>query len=181
LFLNGIHSPTWDFIFEWITGRAIWFPIIIVPLILSASKHKWKTLYFFLFMTLLFTMSEQISVQLFKNVFERLRPCHNETISSLVHIINGHCGGQYGFVSSHATNSFALAMFISLFLRNHYRFIFPILLFWAVSVSYSRIYVGVHYPADILGGAILGTVIALFVYHLMKYINNRFNLKIDMS
>ena len=123
--------------------------------------------------------SDQASVQLFKNVFERLRPCHNPDINTMIHI-TGSCGAKYGFVSSHAANSFALAVFVGLLLRHHYRYIMTGMLLWAALVSYSRIYVGVHYPGDILGGAILGGVIALFIYALMKYINHRFNLKITL-
>jgi undecaprenyl-diphosphatase len=170
----------WDIIFGWITSKTSWIPLYILLLTLTAFKYKWKTLYVGLFIGLLFALADQTSVQLFKNVFERLRPCHNPDITSVVHIINGHCGGKFGFVSSHATNSFALAVFIGFFLRSHYRFIFPLMVFWAALVSYSRIYVGVHYPADILCGAILGTIIAIFVYYLMKYINKRFNLKIEI-
>lgn len=145
-----------------------------------AFKYKWKTVIIGVFIGLLFLLADQISVQLFKNVFERLRPCHNPEITSMVHIINNHCGGRFGFVSSHAANSFALAIFTGLLLKNHYRFIFPVIVFWAVLVSYSRIYVGVHYPADILGGAILGTAVAFFVFYLMKFMNQRFNFKIEI-
>lgn len=115
----------------------------------------------------------------FKDVFERLRPCHNPNIASLVHVVDG-CGGKYGFVSSHASNSFALALFIGLLLRKHYKYFLPLMVFWAALVSYSRIYVGVHYPADILGGAILGSLIGIFVYWLMKKLNAKFNFKLQL-
>ena len=164
---------------EVITGRAIWVPVIVLVLTLSSYQFKWRAFYVVAFLALLFSLADQTSVLLFKNVFERLRPCHNATITDIVHTINNHCGGKFGFVSSHASNSFALAVFSGLLLRKYYRFIFPALVFWAALVSYSRIYVGVHYPGDILGGAILGSVIAIFVYHLMKYVNMRFNLKIE--
>ena len=179
LFLNGINSPTWDIIFGWITSKTSWIPLYVLLLTMIAFKYKWKTILIGIFIGLLFVLADQISVQLFKNVFERLRPCHNPEIASIVHTL-GRCGGQFGFVSSHASNSFALAIFTGLLLRNHYRFIFPLIVFWAVLVSYSRIYVGVHYPADVLGGAILGTIVAIFVYYLMKFINKRFNLKIEL-
>lgn len=124
-------------------------------------------------------MGDRISVMAFKDVFQRFRPCHNPDIASLVHLVDG-CGGKFGFVSSHAANSFALALFTGLLLRKHYKYILPIMLFWAALVSYSRIYVGVHYPGDILGGAILGTVIGIFVYWLMKIVNKRFNLNLKL-
>lgn len=171
----------WDIIFKWITSKSSWAPLYIILIALIAFKFKWKTLYIVLFIGILILLGDQISVQLFKNVFERFRPCHNADISAIVHTINEKCGGKFGFVSSHATNSFALAIFIGLLLKTHYKFIFLIMLFWATLVSYSRIYVGVHYPGDILGGAILGTLIAIVTYHLMKSTNKRFNLKIVLN
>ena len=124
-------------------------------------------------------MGDQISVKLFKDVFERLRPCHNPMITDMVHTLHGKCGGQFGFVSSHATNSFALAIFSGLLLRSRYKYILLIMLFWAACVSYSRVYVGVHYPGDILGGAILGSVVGFTVFGLMKLVNRKLNLKIE--
>ena len=98
-------------------------------------------------------------------------------LNGLVHLVDGK-GGEYGFVSSHATNSFALAVFSILLLRNQYKFIVPLMLFWALLVSYSRLYVGVHYPADLVGGAVLGAVVAFFVFWLLKISNQKLKLKI---
>jgi len=179
--LNGIHSPIWDIVFEWVTDKHSWIPFYILLVVITALKHKWKTVLIGIFIAVLILASDQISVHLFKNVFERLRPCHNSELTALVHIINGKCGGKYGFVSSHAANSFATAVFVGLLLKNHYRFLMGGMLFWAALVSYSRIYVGVHYPADVLFGGILGALIAIFVYLLMKYVNHRFNLKIMLN
>ncbi len=122
-----------------------------------------------------------MSVHLFKDVFERLRPCHNPEIADKVHTLYGYCGGMYGFVSSHASNSFSLAVFSGLMLKNHYRFALILMLLWALLVSYSRIYAGVHYPGDILAGAILGSVIGIFVFWIMKLANRQFNLKIELG
>ena len=177
LLLNGLHSPFWDVVFSWITSRTSWIPVCGFLVLLLAFRNKWQTLYFVLIFGLLFTLSDQISVQLFKNVFERLRPSHQPALEGLVHVV-GTRGGQFGFVSSHATNSFALAVFMGLIWRKHYRFVFPLMLLWAILVSYSRIYVGVHYPGDILGGAILGSIIAIFVYYLTKWMNTKIRLKI---
>ena len=131
------------------------------------------------FIGLLFLIGDQSSVKLFKDVFERLRPCHNPEITDLVHTLYGKCGGQYGFVSSHATNSFALAIFSGFLLKSKYKYILPLMLLWAALVSYSRIYVGVHYPADILGGMILGSIVGILVFWLMKFSNTRLGLKIE--
>lgn len=119
--------------------------------------------------------ADQFSVHFFKNVFLRYRPCHNLAIADLVHVVDG-CGGKYGFVSSHATNTFGLAVYLGLILKPHIKWMFIALLAWATLVSYSRVYVGVHYPADILGGAILGSLIALFYVFLYRLIVKKTNL-----
>ncbi len=139
-----------------------------------------KTLYIGLFLGLLLLVGDRTSVMLFKDVFERLRPCHNPELANLVHIINGKCGGQYGFLSSHATNSFALAIFTGLLFKKHYKYMMVSMLIWAAVVSYSRVYVGVHFPADILCGAILGSVVGFGVFKLMKFTNSKFNFKIEL-
>ena len=181
LFLNGMHNETFDFLFSWITNKYTWIPLYLILIGMIIHKFKWRGLYVLLFIALLITMSDQVSVQLFKNTVQRLRPCHNVDLSGLVHIIDGHCGGQYGFVSSHATTSFALATFFGLVLRKHYKFILALLMLWAVIVAYSRIYVGVHYVGDVLVGGIIGTFIGIFVLTVLKYVNRRFNLNIPLS
>ena len=181
LFLNSKHSPFWDIVFSFITGKISWLPLYLFLFCLTAIKYKWKTVYIGLSLAILFGLGDQISVKLFKDVFERLRPCHQPEIAHLVHIINGKCGGRYGFVSSHATNSFALAIYIGLLLKQHYKILLPGLLFWASLVAYSRIYVGVHYPGDIIGGTILGIGVGLFVYWLIKKLNTLFKLNIALN
>lgn len=164
-------------VFEWITGRFSWIPLYIVLVILVGLKFKKNALYIFPLITLLILLSDQTSVHLFKNVFMRLRPCHNPDIASMVHVVDG-CGGQYGFVSSHATNTFALAVFIGVLFKKQYNWLLPFMLIWAAVVSYSRIYVGVHYPGDILGGAVLGVIIANLVLWLLRLIDKKLKNKI---
>lgn len=180
LFLNGFHSPFFDDVFYFITDRFSWVPFYLFLTILLFFKYKWKGFVFLPFVAMVILLSDQISVQLFKEVFMRLRPCHNPEIKDLVHTVDG-CGGLYGFVSSHASNTFALALFVGLILKKHVPKLLPILVCWAAIVSYSRIYVGVHYPADIIGGAILGLVIAFTVWKVLLYINQYFNLKLTVS
>jgi len=172
LFLNGIHSPFWDKVMFWISGDTSWIFLYIIMLIGLAVKYRWKMIFIVIAISLTITASDQFSVHFFKEVFERLRPCHNLEISELVHLVNNHCGGKFGFVSSHAANTFALAMLTSGLFRNKYFtwFIF----IWAAIVSYSRIYLGVHYPGDIIGGALLG----VFIGWLMLFLFNVFNKKV---
>ncbi|MEJ6736841.1 MAG: phosphatase PAP2 family protein [Flavobacteriales bacterium] len=162
-----------------VTGRDFWIPFVLGLLFLAYLRVGWRVVYVLLFLVLAMALADQISVKLFKEVFERLRPCHNPRITDLVHTVNGHCGGKFGFVSSHASNSFALAVFAGLLFKKKFKFVLPVMLFWASLVSYSRIYVGVHFPLDIICGGILGAIIASLVYRLFKFSNQKFNLKLD--
>jgi undecaprenyl-diphosphatase len=118
-----------------------------------------------------FAITDLASVHLFKNVFLRLRPCHEPALSGLVHLVNNRCGGSYGFVSSHAANTFGLAIMVLLLFKKLNPWIGYGMVIWAAMVSYSRIYLGVHYPGDILGGALLGSFAAWGVYQILMLIN----------
>jgi len=170
LFLNGFNSPFWDRVMWFVSGKLEWLPLYIILAGWLIYKFRWKAVLVFIFTALLITASDQLSVKMFKEVFQRLRPCRNEEIMDLVYIVNGYCAGKYSFVSSHAANSFALAAFTSLILKNraYSWFIYS----WAAVVSYSRIYLGVHYPGDVLGGAVLGVVVGVLVYWLYKYVSS---------
>jgi len=172
IFLNSFHSSFWDEIMWLISGKYLWIPLYILLLYFLIRKYKLKSIYIILLIVLLITLSDQISTQLFKNVFQRFRPCHNQQLIGIVHLVNGHCGGKYGFVSSHASNSFALAVFMCLLFKNKY---FTVsMLFWAFIVSYSRIYLGVHYPADVFCGACLGTGLSFLIYFFYTKLKNKF-------
>ena len=171
LYLNSINSTFWDTVMWYISATKTWIPLYIIVLFFVFKQQKWKGFITFFFMILLVAVADQASVHLFKNVFQRLRPCHNETIINLVHLVNNKCGGQYGFVSSHAANTFAFAIFTSLFFNKKH--ISYLLIFWAVIVSYSRIYLGVHYPLDVIGGATLGLAIGFFIFKFYRIIFNK--------
>jgi undecaprenyl-diphosphatase len=171
LFCNSYHNSTMDLVMGWASGRYMWIPLYLFLLYLVfnyVGKRVWLVA-----VALMILVSDQASVHLFKNAFMRYRPCHNLAIQSQVHV-NGSCGGQYGFISSHAANTFALAMFLSLFFYKSIRFFGICIFVWAGFVSYSRIYNGVHYPADIVIGALLGILLGWGTFNLYRWVNQRF-------
>ena len=171
LFLNGFHSESLDFIMWHVSGKLQWIPLYLFLLIILVKKYG-KPVWVVLFAAaLVVTLADQFSVKLFKEVFERWRPCHNVDLKEIVHLVNNKCGGRFGFISSHAANSFATAGLLGLFLN---RKAFALLLIWASVVAYSRVYLGVHYPSDIFGGAILGLVIAFLVHRIASPILKHF-------
>ena len=170
LFLNSLNSPFWDQVMHAISGRVIWAPLYLAILIFLGIKYKRKFLIILLFIILAVTLADQSSVQLFKNLVQRLRPCHEPSLEGLVHLVNGECGGEFGFVSSHATNSFNVALISLLFISKKWYTISIIL--WAIIVGYSRIYLGVHYPGDVICGSLLGALIGWSIYKLYVLIDN---------
>lgn len=171
IFLNSLHNTFFDRFMWIITGTKIWIPLYLIILIAIFWKFKIKeALLIIVFFITAVALADLISVKLFKEVFMRFRPSHNPQIADFLHLHvhdDGglYRGGKFGFVSSHAANTFAVAMFSSLVFRLK-KYTFFIFL-WAITVSYSRIYLGVHYPFDILGGALLGVFISLILYFIL--------------
>jgi len=163
LFLNGLNNSTLDFIMFWISDSKIWIPFYLLLLYFLYKEYGFKGVLFASVMVVIaVALADQASVKLFKNVFMRYRPSHNLEIKDMVHIVNEYRGGMYGFVSSHAANSFVIATTVGMLLRNKKALL--ALWLWAALISYSRIYLGVHYPSDIIGGAILGITIGYVIY-----------------
>ncbi len=173
LFLNGLHNSFFDFLMYWISNKYIWIPLYAFFLILIVRKYKWKAVIVLVFVAVLISVSDQISVHLFKDTIMRLRPCHEPELQGLVHLVNNKCGGQHGFISSHATNTFALAGFLSVLLRKSMKYFSLAIFIWASLIAYSRIYLGVHYPADVLVGAIVGIVLGKILSILVLIFINR--------
>lgn len=171
LFLNSINSPFWDEVMWLVTSKMTWVPLYLFMLYLFIRDHRRKAMVIFLFAVAAVTLSDQISVHAFKEVFQRLRPSREEEFADIIHLLRGRKSGMYGFVSSHAANSFTIAIFSLRLIRRRWYTIS--IIFWAAAVSYSRVYAGVHYPGDIIGGAALGILIGYVMCRAYDYTDRR--------
>ena len=170
LFLNSFYNDFWDTIMLMATRKETWFPFYGIILYYFIRNYKSKSWLILLALALVVLASDQLSV-LMKETIQRFRPVHEPSIQHLVHNVLRK-GGLYGFVSSHAANSFGIFVFTSRVFRNRS---YSLLLFlWAVVLCYSRIYSGVHYPIDLIGGAILGWIIGVSVHKLLMFVENHF-------
>lgn len=162
--INGMHHAYADGIFEWISGKFTWVPLYFILLLFLWLHRGYKFVWSLLFIVLMITISDQLASTVFKPWVGRLRPCHVPEFSDWIHIVNGHCGGKFGFYSSHASNTAALALFWGL---RRGKILFYILCLWALLNAYSRVYLGVHYPSDVLMGLGMGAAIG-FTFRLLE-------------
>lgn len=168
LAINGWYNEFFDHFFWIFTHLNTWIPLLAVLLFIVIQTKKKESIGIILGLVLTIVLADQISSSIIKPLVERLRPSHDPSLAGLVHIVKGYEGGRYGFVSSHSANSFGVALFLSLLFKNK---AFSIsFLCWAFLNSYSRIYLGVHFPFDILGGAVVGLGAAWLSFYLLKQI-----------
>jgi undecaprenyl-diphosphatase len=179
--LNGSDSVILDNIMWTLSGRFVWIPLFLFIIFILFYKTPRKQGFLVaLFLILVFVASDQVSSSLFKPFFERFRPTHHPDFKEFVDIVNSYRGGRYGFISGHATNSFGLAVFLSLVFR--YRWLTILSLFWATLNSYTRIYLGVHFISDIIAGMVVGTLLAILSYYLLLLAKKKlFKNSVDIS
>ena len=180
LFLNGIHNSTVDFVMYYITDTEFWFPFYLALLGFLIWKFEEDSIPMIIGVILAVGLNDLITSGIMKPYFERLRPCYEPGVVEFVHLIDD-CGYPYGFASGHASNSFGIATFIWLIMKEH-KIKMGWLFIWAGIVAYSRVYVGVHYPADIIVGMAIGIVISILVFSIYrKYLERRIIKDIDLS
>ena len=164
---NNHHSPLLDKWMVFFSERFVWFPAYLVILIVLGYLYRQRALLLLPLLGMSVGLADFISSRFFKPYFARPRPCHDPMLSASLNLANG-CGGQFGFLSSHAANSFALVVFLWLVLPRRYWLANVLLLLWAMLVSYSRMYLGAHYPSDVAAGATLGSLLAWLTAELYR-------------
>lgn len=175
LALNGVHAPWADTLMYWITFKFTWIPMYLALAMITIKAEGKKSIGIFIAVIVAVALADQITSGIMKPYFHRFRPCHEPDLAGMVHEITG-CGGQFGFASSHASTSFAVAGVWFALLKDKVNYMW-LLLVWAALYSYSRVYAGVHYPGDILVGALIGILVAwvcirLYFIFLAKYFGN---------
>ncbi len=180
--LNGQwHQPWLDNIMPFWRHKLFWAPLYLLLLGIVVINFPRKAIWFILAVALTIGLADFGSSQLIKKSVQRLRPCNDPALQSEVHLLV-RCGSGYSFTSSHATNHFALATFFALTFGRRWRWARWLFYLWAGSIAYGQVYVGVHYPLDIIGGALLGISIGWTVGLIYSYLGNRridyfYNLK----
>ncbi len=169
--INGHHTSFLDTCMHYASTKLFWLPLYIFFLVLLLKYLGKQTFLILIFIALTIALSDQICLHAFKNVFMRYRPCHNTLLAARIHLVDD-CGGMYGFISSHAANTFALAFFLYKLLGDKFKFM-PWLFVWAAFVCYSRIYLGQHYPSDVFVGSLIGLLVAWMVSKLYFYTKDK--------
>lgn len=172
LSLNGSSSLFWDGFFWTVTSTSTWVPMAFLLLYIVIRNHKaHNALWVVLLAGVAVLLADQVSSGICKPLFHRFRPSNDPDIMYMVDVVNGYRGGQYGFFSSHAANTFALTTFFSLLIRQ--RRLTVTLYIWALLNCWSRVYLGVHYVGDVTVGALWGSLVGWGLYKLLQYLERK--------
>lgn len=176
LFLNNLGTTTWDGFWLYITNRDSWTSFYVLLCFYLFYKFHWKTSLAIVLIAILgVALSDQVT-NLFKHSVERLRPCHQEEIAGIMRLVRDGCGGRFGYYSGHASNHMFLAVYLGLILRKTLgNWVLYSFLIWALAIGYSRIYVGAHFPLDVLSGFVMGGFFGFLMMKLFDYTNQRLN------
>jgi len=170
LFLNGFHNPFFDEVMFWVTKGLLWVPLSLFFLFFMIRRYKWNTLVILVFAALMILASDQLS-NLIKDTVQRLRPSQQPGL--MVHIVEAYKGGTYGFYSAHASNTFSVVVFLVVLLGRKYWYVTIPAILWSILMSYTRIYLGIHYPGDIVAGWIAGGLVGILFGKLAQWAVSR--------
>jgi undecaprenyl-diphosphatase len=168
--VNGHHNPVLDFVMYWISDKWLWIPLYIWLLYAVIKEFRKKILPFILLIAGMIALSDQLSVYI-KFAVQRLRPCHDPLLSDVIHLVDGGCGGKFGFLSSHASNSMSLVVLLIAVLPQKYKLVKAALLAYLILVGYSRVYLGAHFPGDVIAGWLLGAIVGITGVMIWNKIN----------
>jgi undecaprenyl-diphosphatase len=169
--LNGYHTPWLDPVMLILTETLAWLPLYVFMLYLVIKEYKKESWIVLLGIAITILLADQITASIMKPYFARLRPSREPTLEGLIHLVKGYRGGQFGFASSHAANTFGVATFFFLLFRNTKPLVIWLFV-WAAFMTYTRIYLGVHYPGDVLVGALVGMICGWASFKLSEWLRN---------
>lgn len=176
LWLNSLGQPSWDGFWLALSNKWVAIPLYLLLLLWAFRQYGWKgTLLLLVFVALLITASDQLA-NFFKYGVARLRPCHDPELAEVVRLVKPSCGGRYGYYSAHAANAFGLAVFFSVLWGPKRRVWAVALVAWALLVGYSRIYLGVHFPLDVLSGFVAGGILGWLFARLFQMARQKWSL-----
>lgn len=170
-FLNGLHSPWLDPVILVLTETVAWIPLYMFMLYVVIKEFRRETWIILLGLAVTILLADQITASLMKPYFGRLRPSQEPSLQEWIHLVEGYRGGKFGFASSHAANTFGSATFFFLWLRNVKPWVIWLFV-WAALMTYTRIYLGVHYPGDVLVGALVGIVCGWTAFKFSEWLRN---------
>jgi len=180
LFLNTMGTPAWDGFWGFISERSYWIPLYILLLFLLYRNFGLRKTILILGLTLLMVLVTDQITNLFKDGFQRLRPCFTPEFEGLMRPVGCERRGLFGFTSAHASNHFAVAILLGLIFRTKFKWMIYALLIWAAFISYSRIYLGVHFPLDVICGGTMGLITGFGFYKLFVWILNKYPQKFQV-
>ncbi len=173
LFLNNLGNESWDGFWLFVTNKLNSIPLYVLLLFFSYTKLGLKrTILVLGAVGVLIGITDQFA-NFFKYGVQRFRPCHNADLEGVMRLVKSSCGGKYGYFSAHAANSFAVAIFFIYLLKDKFKYLSYFLVLWAFFVAYSRIYIGVHYPLDVVTGICIGSLFGFLLYKLQDLLRHK--------